>query len=151
MIVFTPVRNTSFQRILCRWLWVVRLHCRRPSGNKVLKQWNFEWLTNWGLSSRNKLSRSCRGIQRGFFAACFRRRARKLAECHLPAVASQIYLMCELHRKWWYRVIRIGFHRGITEQSDVEARTHLRYSLHWLQEPTNRNPSYTLSSERGIR
>jgi hypothetical protein len=58
--------------------------------------------------------------------------------------------MSQLHRKCGDRIIRIGVHRGITEQSDVEPRTLLRYSSHWLQELTRQNPFYTLSSEQKI-
>ena len=104
-----------------------------------------------GLSSRNKLRRSYRIKQRAVLGANFWRRAREHTKCHLPAVRTQIYLMNQLNRKCRDRIIRVGRHRRIIEQSDVEARTHLRYALHWLQESTNRNPSYTLSSERVIR
>jgi hypothetical protein len=57
--------------------------------------------------------------------------------------------MSQLHRKCGDRIIRIGLHRGITEQSDVKATKPflLGYNSHWLQEPTSQNPFYTLSSE----
>ena len=103
------------------------------------------------LSSRNKLKRSYCRKQRAVFGCLIQAQARKQTKCHLPAVAGQIYFMSKLHCKLCDRVIRIRFLRGIAEQYDVEARTNLRYFLHWLQEPTSRNTSNFLSRERGIR
>ena len=57
----------------------------------------------------------------GFYIAYARRRGREFTNRHFSPVCTQIYLVCQLHCKCAYRIIRIGLLRRITEQSDVKA------------------------------
>ena len=99
-----------------------------------------------GLSSRNKSRRLCHRQPHGVLCCLRYSGASEHTKCHFPPICTQIYLMCQLHRKCGDRIIRIGIRRGITIQSDVKAIRIHTHSCSDILHTGCRNPQVKILS-----
>ena len=69
-------------------------------------------------------------------SAYFRWGTRELAKSHIPSICTEIYFVCQLNRNAGDLILRIYFHRRITENSDVKATVHSYLRMNMTTEMT---------------